>query len=406
VDKSSIILSHSGKQHSYHVAKALLDLGYLKFFYTSSYIKSEKIQRLIQKKEWSFLSRRFLPGLGNGHVRSAWKYEIKELIYRKIKGNGKLVNELVFERDEKFDKDLSKKLTGLKYSLFWGFQGSCRDSLITANNMGKQSICEMTIAHLPFAKKLLHEEALLHPDWADSIDFANFPADYEERLIQEPQIAKKVIAISSFLKSTLVQEGIPADKVTVIPLGFDAGAIPFNPETLSIAKRPLRLLYAGRITQRKGMKYLLEAVKQFSKAEVELHVIGNIYGSGEAFNKYRELYNYKKGISQAALFKQYGEYDALVFPSVLEGFGLVTVEAMGAGLPVITTPNTNAAEVLQDGINGYLVPIRNTEAIVNAIAALRAMDNNHFQQMRLAARETALRYSWDVYKKRLASFLH
>ena len=202
-----------------------------------------------------------------------------------------------------------------------------------------------------------------------------------------------------------MEEGVAADKVTVIPLGFDASSVEFPEETEPINNRPLRLLYVGRITQRKGMKYLLEAIRSFDKKDVELHIIGNIYGSGTAFKTYTNLYTYTKGISQQELFKVYKQYDALVFPSVLEGFGLVTVEAMGAGLPVITTPHTNATEVIKEGINGFVVPIRDTKAIVEAIARLRNMDNASFQQMRHEARKTALQYTWDEHREKVRHFI-
>jgi len=401
-----VILSHSGKQHSYYVAKALLDLGYLKTFYTSSYITSPGLQRLVNKMGWHFWTRRFMPGLGGHQVNASWRYEVKELLYRKLKGNSTKVNELVFDRDVNFDKDLSRKLASLEYGVFWGFQGSCLNCLDMANRMGRKSICEMTIAHVPFAKQLLNEESVLHPEWKDSIDFNTFPSAYEQRLIEEPHKAGKVIAISQFLKSTLLKEGIEADKIHVIPLGFDAASVTFKAETASIENRPLRLLYAGKITQRKGILYLLEAIKRFDKKDVELHIIGNLYGKGEAFGTYKDYYNFLPGISQIELFKRYADYDVLVFPSLLEGFGLVTVEAMGAGLPVITTPNTNATEVLQDGKNGYLVPIRSVDAIANAIANIRNMDNATFQTMRHNARQTALQYTWDIYRGKLASYLN
>ncbi|MCS3801722.1 glycosyltransferase [Niastella sp. OAS944] len=405
MQNKQIVISHSGKQHSYYVAKALYDLGNLKRFYTSSYITSIVLQRLIEKAGLSFLSRRYLQGLGGKYVGSAWKYEVREQVVRRLKGNTPAITELVFKRDVAFDNDLSRKLSKLSFDAYWGFQGSCRNCLAVSNEMGKPSICEMTIAHVPFAKRILQEEAALHPEWADSIDFASFPAYFEKRMVEEPVIAQKVIAISAFLKQTLVQEGIDESKVTVIPLGFDAKSVSFSEESESIANRPLRLLYAGRVTQRKGIKYALEAMRAFNKKDVELHIIGNLYGSGNAFKSYKDKYQYRSGITQQELFKTYQQYDALLFPSILEGFGLVTVEAMGAGLPVITTPNTNATEVIRDRKNGFLVPIRDTQAIIKAIEELRGMDNITFQQMRYEARKTALQYTWDSYTNRVSDFI-
>jgi hypothetical protein len=400
-----IILAHSGKQHSYHVAKALFDLGYLEKFYTSSYIRSGFLQGVINKANLNFWSRRFIDGLYGNAVDCNWKYEAKEIVHRRLKGNSNYINELVYKRDIGFDQALANKLKKLDYTVYWGFQGSSHECLKVVAGENRTGICEMTSVSLPFAKKILMEEAILHPEWADSIGFAELPAHYEKRILEEPQIAKHVIAISSFLKQTLLADGINADKIHVLPLGFDAKKIKYIPQTDTINNRSLRILFAGRITQGKGMKYLLDAMKMFNKQDVELHIIGNIFGSGNAFKKYSPYYNYRPGVSQAELFQLYSNYDVLVFPSLLEGFGLVTVEAMGAGLPVITTPNTNATEVIKDGENGFLVPIRDTEAIVNAIGKIRNMDDGQFQQMRRNARNTALQYTWDVYRENLAQLL-
>ncbi len=403
--KTSVIISHSGKQHSYHVAKTLFELGYLKRFYTSSYLSNIFLQELSEKLNFNMLSRRYLKGLGGGHVNANWRYEVRELLMRKLKGNTKEVNDLVFRRDIRFDADIARRLTRQRFDIFWGFQGSCFRSLQSAKSTGAKTVCEMTIAHLPYANRLLTEEASLQPEWAESIDFTSLPPEYSDRLIQEPILADKVVAISSFLKKTLVEEGVSSKKIEVIPLGFDANAITYEAASKSFTGRPLKLLYAGKITQRKGISYLLEAIKKFPKSSVELHIIGNVHGDGKTFRKHAHLYEYQKGVTQSELFKLYSNYDALVFPSVLEGFGLVTVEAMGAGLPVITTPNTNAAELISDGVNGYVVPIRDSNAIAEAIHKLRSLTDHEFQQMRENARQSALQYTWDNYKERLNAFV-
>ena len=403
--RPAIILSHSGKQHSYYTARALNNLGVLKRFYTSSYISSPVLQSFIERQGLHYWSRRFLQGLSGNVIKPAWGYEVKELVYRRLFGNSKKVNELVLERDISFDRNLSAQLAKMKYDIFWGYQGSCYESLHSANKSGKVSICEMTTAHLPFAQKILREEANIYPEWADSLDFADFPSAYEKRLIEEPLRAKKVIAISEFLKHSLVEEGMPEEKIDIILLGFDAEKVKYVSETPSIKNRPLRLLFAGKITQRKGIQYLLDAMKGFSRKDVELTFIGNLYGSGQAFKSQLDNHTYIPGISQAQMFEKYCEFDVLVFPSILEGFGLVTVEAMGAGLPVITTPNTNAYEILKSGYNGYLVPVRDSSAIARAIRDFREMDDDQFNVMKRQARETALNYTWNAYEQQIERYI-
>lgn len=182
--------------------------------------------------------------------------------------------------------------------------------------------------------------------------------------------------------------------------------MPYQERQDDVTSRPLRLLYAGTITQRKGIKYLLEAVKRLPKQGFELHLIGGIQGSGKALQSYQGWYQYHSPISQMELFQRYNYFDAMVLPTVFEGFGLVILEAMAAGLPVITTPNSIGPELIGDGENGYIVPIRDVEALYRAMEQLRAKDKEQYQQMRLSARKSANQYTWDNYTVHLQEILY
>jgi starch synthase len=381
------------------------NLGVLGEFVTSSYITSPVLQKLIESLNINTLKRRFEHGLSAPKVRSNWRFEIPELFVRRIKTSSKLVTDLICARDKKFDIYVSRHILNESFSSYWGFQGSCLESLKRARAYGMTAVCEMT-SHFPFANDLLREEQRLIPEWADSIDFTMFPAWYEKRLVEEPYIASSVVTISSFQKRTLLSHGIEDEKIAVIPLGLDISNVKYIEEHHSLKNRPLRILYAGKVTQLKGIFYLLESMRSFNKNEVELHIIGDILGSGKAFRKYKDLYKYRPAVGQVELFTLYADYDLLVFPSLLEGFGLVSIEAMGAGLPVITTPNTNAAEVMKDGVNGFVVPIRDIGAITKAITRLRNMDDNSYYTMRLNARRTAENFTWLNYQMVLERYLN
>ncbi|WP_373551437.1 glycosyltransferase family 4 protein [Haliscomenobacter sp.] len=401
-----VILSHSGKQHAYQVAKSLHELGYLAKFYTSSYISHRALQQWLLAQGNQFWTRRFVEGLHGNVVDSNWRFEIKELVLRKLQGKSAAVQQAVYDRDVAFDGYVAKKITKSDAAIYWGFQGSSLFSLKAANDRGKVSICELASAHIIAAKQILGEEVRLHPEWADSINNLVFPAAYEQRLVEEPHTASIVISASDFTTQTLLEDGIPLGKIVQLPLGFEVRHIPYQElSKTDITNRPLRLLYAGRITQGKGIKYLLEAVRQMSASEVTLHLIGGIQGSGRALENYKGIFTYHSPVNQLSLFKQYQQYDALVLPSIFEGFGLVIVEALAAGLPVITTSHTFGPNIIQEGKNGYLVPIRNVPALVTALQKLRALNADHYLQMRLAARQSALAYSWDQYQTRLQQFL-
>lgn len=439
-----IILSHSGKQHSYQTAKALHKLGLLDTFFTSSYLSNKKLQEYFNRSGDTYWVRRFIEGLPGNKVNANWRFEMKETLLRKLQGKSKAVQKAVYARDVNFDHYVAKQLHKYKINpssnrqviqstyhqivkssnhqiikssyqqiikstnqpIFWGFQGSCHASLQAANQLGITSICELATAHVVAAKRILGEEAALHPEWADSIDNLVFPAAYEKRLVEEPQIAQKVVAASTFTKSTLLEVGIPEENIIYLPLGFDLEHVPYHEKTQdNIENRPLKLLYAGTVTQRKGIKYLLQALKSMNTKDVELHIIGGIQGSGEALKEFEGYFHYHPPVSQQEMFNSYAEYDVLVLPTIFEGFGLVIVEAMAAGLPVITTPHSIGPELIEDDINGYNIPIRDISAISSAIEKLRNKSSDEYLTMRKKAREAALSYSWGAFEARLNNLI-
>jgi len=403
LETQKFTVSHAGKQHSYHLAFALKQLGKLEGFYTSSYVESAILQKMIAQSGNPFFARRYKEGLASPYVHSHWNFEFREMWMRKLQGKSLAVQNQVYKRDTDFDLMIAAKIPSIASSHFWGFQGSCHASLKAAKQADKIAVCELATAHVVQAKKILAEEARLQPDWADSIDNLYFPPEYEKRLEEEPFLADHVIAASKFTEWTLKETGIDPAKISVLPLGFEADKIPFQLSANGFSKRPLRLLFAGTVTQRKGISYLLDAMETLPESvEVELHIIGGIQGSGNAFSKRKHLYCHYPAVSQQEMFQKYQEFDALILPTVFEGFGLVIVEALAAGIPVITTPHSMGPDVISEGKNGWIIPIRDSVAIANAMVQLRDKSDDEFAQMKLFSRSSALEFTWERYSQNLA----
>lgn len=401
--KNSVILSHSGKQHAYHVAYALEQLGYLNKFYTSSYVRARWLQKIILKSGNKFFSKRFVQGLHGNKIKPHWHYEAKEFLLSRMSVDRQKIQEAVYQRDINFDNMVSSKLSNTDATIYWGFQGSSYESIRSANKNGLKSICELSTGHVVESIKILGEEAKLQPKWVDSFDNLIFPAHYQERLEQEPHEADVIIAASSFTKNTLIKSGIGEEKIKVLPLGFDHRYIPFGDK--NDFNPNLKLLYTGRVTQRKGVSYLLDAMKNL-KSWASLDIIGFVHGKGNGLVGYEDCYTLIPPMNQYDLFKAYGRYDALILPSLFEGFGLVIVEALAAGLPVITTKNTIGADIIINDFNGYLIDIRNSQAIEEAVEKLANKTDEEKSQMRVNARSTAMKYSWKSYQERLKDVLN
>jgi glycosyltransferase involved in cell wall biosynthesis len=309
----------------------------------------------------------------------------------------------VYARDVQFDEMMARRMKYLKGEIFWGFQGSCHASLKAARAAGKLAICELATGHVIASISILGEERDRKPEWADSFDNLIFPDEYLKRLNEEPHRADVVVGASDFTLKTLRHSGVHESKLRLLPLGADISMI----RSKERAKRhgKLKLLYAGRVTQRKGVSYLLDAMRILEGEPLELHIIGNVQGSGRALVSYKDFFTLHPLVSQFTLFKRYCEFDALVLPTLFEGFGLVILEAMAAGLPVITTENSVGPSVITEDVNGYVVPVRDAHAIASAILKLLSKSDLEWQKMSENARLAAHAFSWDAYRKRMNAFL-
>jgi glycosyltransferase involved in cell wall biosynthesis len=128
-------------------------------------------------------------------------------------------------------------------------------------------------------------------------------------------------------------------------------------------------------------------------------MIGRIVGDDSALRPWQDLFHHIDHIPQSELAEAFRKADVFVFPTLVEGMPLVVIEAMASGLPVITTPN-GPGDIVRDGVDGFLVPPRNVDAIAERLEQLR-LDPNLRISMGRAARERALKFTWEYYREKV-----
>jgi glycosyltransferase involved in cell wall biosynthesis len=180
-----------------------------------------------------------------------------------------------------------------------------------------------------------------------------------------------VIALSEFVKESYVQKGFPIENIFVAVPDIDVQR--FSPKLNFYAKRPFNILYVAHTQPLKGLHYLLDAWKNFKDADATLTIVGGFAAMPETLKqKYMSQIESDERITYIADTqepeKYYHDASLLVFPSLTEGFGRVTLEAMACGIPVITTEN--ARGIVEDGKTGFVVPIRSAEQIREKIEFL------------------------------------
>jgi len=255
------------------------------------------------------------------------------------------------------------------------------------------------IAHHRFIQRFVADEAERAPEFADTLpDWGAVPSWVEPRLDAECALADRILVGSSFVRDSFIAESVPETKLVVIPYG--ANVSKFQPASEPDCRTPdeYRLLFVGQISQRKGISYLLRAYDAFRGPGTRLTLIGGLQGSEDALAPHRHLFEHIPHIPHAELADQYRKADVFVFPTLIEGMPLVVLEAMASGLPVITTPN-GPGDIVRDGVDGFVVPIRDPDAIVEKLEYLRANPDRR-REMGVNARQRAQEFSWAAYQQR------
>jgi glycosyltransferase involved in cell wall biosynthesis len=158
----------------------------------------------------------------------------------------------------------------------------------------------------------------------------------------------------------------------------------------------MRFLFLGHLSARKGLRQLLEAWKGVEKGELVL------MGGGDP-EPWKQMAGanviFPGGGNRARVLEEMEKADVFVFPSLFEGFGLVLLESMAAGLPVITTPNTGGPDVIEEGKEGFIVPAGSVGALREKMEWL-IQNPSRAVEMGRQAHARASHFTWETYGQR------
>ena len=301
-------------------------------------------------------------------------------------------HELIFAAEREVARKAGTLVQGA--SIVVASYGTGRFAFEAVQRAGGRAVLSYPIAHNRYQARLYAEEAEAAPEFAAALPRMEWlPPEYSQRLEEECAMADRIIVGSSFVRQSFVELGYDASRIAITPYGADTER--FTPRTEPRRDGVFRAVFVGQIGQRKGMSYLLQGYEKFRRADCELHVVGSYAPGHEVYARYSGLYRHTPHVLQKDLPSLFREADVFVFPSLIEGMPLVVLEAMACGLPVITTTH-GPGDIVRDGVDGFFVPIRDSEAIAERLERLYR-DPSLREQMGRNAREQALRYTWQAY---------
>lgn len=259
---------------------------------------------------------------------------------------------------------------------------------------GIARVLDMSIAHPAALREILLEERERFPQFERSLSVAGVTDDDFAQTVDEAMLADLVLVGSEFVRDTCVSNGVPANRIRVVPYGIDPNR--FRSPPRDVGNGPLRVLFVGQIGQRKGITYLLDACRALGPAKIALKLCGTLIDGKEALADYDGHFEYVGYVPHSKIHELYLQSDIFVLPTLAEGLSQVCLEAMASGLPVITTTHSGLAGIIEDGENGFIVPIRSAEAVADRLDHLyQARDR--ILSMGQAARTTASRFTWERY---------
>ena len=293
--------------------------------------------------------------------------------------------ELSYWISDTFDRLAAQRLGAC--DVFNGWSLVALHSLRRAKAAGAVTVLNTGSAHIAFQNELME---------AEYAKFGHKRTVYDLRFIekgtQEFIEADHIIVASTFVRRTLLEQGIALSKISIVP---DAVTRHFriHPKRDDI----FRIIAVGRLELRKGIQYLLEAIRQLRLPNSELLLVGGPQAEfAPILKKYAGHYRLAGRVTDEELGHFYSQSSVLVLPSVEDGWSHVTLEAMSCGLPAIVSVNAGSADAVEDGVNGFVVTACDVQGIMEKLEFLYKNPELRLEMGRQAKASVHHR-TWEMY---------
>ena len=306
-----------------------------------------------------------------------------------------------FFEDKIHDKWAAKWVKKHQPNIFIGYEKSCCNSFKAVKKYGGKTLLDLAQVHINFIEQLRGQ----YPFFQQITGNEKLYGSIKKIKLEEYELADYVTTLSNFAKDTMLANGYPTSKVSVVNLGANTQLFTAKQTYCSTNTESLKLLFVGAVTKRKGIHILCEVMQELVHENITLDIIGPL-GDGidlSALLKHNDLIQYTPYLHHSELAIKMQTADIFVFPSYLDSWAMVVIEAMACGLPVIITKNTGARDAI-NGAAGFIIDVDDKAALKEKILQLYN-DRSLLEIMGKAARIQAEKYTWQQYYQSVNSIV-
>ena len=380
-----IVQTVFGVFHHFNLARELEKRGHLERVYSTwpwKRLKREGLEhRLVETYPWLHMAEY---AAGRSPVDLRW-----------------LSDHLGYANALAFDRWTEKRLKSLKEKpdVLIGISGSSLSSGTWLQREGGIFICDRGSTHQRYQQQIVQDE---YARWG-----VKRPVSDERDTVREEAIYKQANAItvpSSFVMRSFVEMGVAEEKLHRIPYGVRLDH--FRP-VAKPADGEFQVLFAGGAGLRKGVPYLLEAFSNLRHPRKRLWIAGQVQENLKAALKRLPLegVEFLGPLTQKEMVERMSRSHVLVLPSIEEGLALVQAEAMACGCPVIGSTHSGAEDLYTDGVEGFIVPIRDAQAIEERMQLLADEPELQREMGAAALRRVQSMGGWTEYGDRWEALL-
>ena len=372
-----------GRFHHFHLARQLQKYDLLDSLYTGyPKFKLKDEQGIPQEKIKTFpwiqtpYMKRSLLGLNKfTYLNKNWEWlgaqALDKYVSHKIKERGILI---------------ALSSTGL-------------NSGMKMKSIGGTYICDRGSSHIVFQNKILAEE---YERWGFNWEGIDTRIIEKEKL--EYHNSDFITVPSEFVRNSFIKEGVEDSKLKKIPYGARLDRFKKIAEPSS---DKFTVLWVGGVTLRKGFMYALNAFNALKHPRKEFIVIGHVSNEIKSLIKLTNSENviFKGVVPNIQLVEYYSRSDVFLSTSLEEGLAMVQGEALACGCPIIATPNTGAEDLITDNREGFIIPIRNIDAIVESFQKLLDTPNLRNEMSNYASNKVQSINGWNQYGSKFKALI-